>query len=102
MVRRVLEGTCQENNVTERVLARGLQKLQENRLIDGTIADWANALRILGNDGAHYTGRHVRRDDAEDALAFAEALLEHIYVLRKRFDLFAERRAKKRRTVATT
>jgi hypothetical protein len=28
----------------------------------------------------------------------AEALLEHIYVLRKRFDEFAERRAKKKPT----
>ena len=85
--------------MTERILAKGLEKLQESKLIDGTIADWANALRILGNEGAHYTGRHVRRDDAEDAFAFAEALLDHIYVLRKRFDLFAERRAKKGRTV---
>jgi len=74
-------------------------KIGANLTIDGTIADWANALRILGNEGAHYTGRHVRRDDAEDAFAFAEALLDHIYVLRKRFDLFAERRAKKGRTV---
>jgi len=63
------------NNVTERILAKGLEKLQESKLIDGTIADWANALRILGNEGAHYTGRHVRRNDAEDAFAFAEALL---------------------------
>ncbi len=79
MVRRVLEGTCHENNVTECILAKGLEKLRENNLIDGTIADWANALRVLGNEGAHYTGRHVPRDDAEDALAFTEALLEHIY-----------------------
>jgi hypothetical protein len=33
--------------------------------------------------GAHYTGRPVPREDAEDALAFAEALLDHIYVLRE-------------------
>jgi hypothetical protein len=98
MVRRVLEGTCRENNVNERILARGLEKLRESGLIDGTIAEWANALRVLGNDGAHFTGTPVPRDDAEDALAFAEALLEHIYVLRKRFDEFAERRAKKKPT----
>jgi hypothetical protein len=84
--------------VIEHNLARGLEKLSESGLINSTIADWANALRILGNEGAHFTGRQVPRDDAEDALAFAEALLEHIYVLRKRFDEFEERRSKKKHT----
>jgi hypothetical protein len=98
MVRRVLEGTCHESSVTEHPLARALEKLREGGLIDGTIAEWANALRVLGNEGAHFTGRPVPRDDAEDALAFAEALLQHIYVLRKRFNEFAERRAKKKPT----
>jgi hypothetical protein len=100
MVRRVLEGTCQENSVTDHNLASGLRKLQDTGLIDGTIAEWANALRILGNQGAHFTGMPVPRDDAEDALAFAEALLEQIYVLRKRFEEFAERRAKKKATTS--
>jgi hypothetical protein len=92
MVRRVLEGTCKENGVNERVLAASLKKLQEGGLIDSTIAEWANALRLVGNEGAHYTGRQVSRADAEDALAFAEALLDHIYVLRQRFEEFARRR----------
>jgi hypothetical protein len=38
----------------------------------------------------------VPRDDSEDALAFAEALLDHIYVLRKRFEEFARRRSNKK------
>jgi hypothetical protein len=96
MVRRVLEGTCKENNVQERTLARSLQKMKDDGLIDGTLAEWVDALRVLGNEGAHYTGRQVSRDDAEDSLAFAEALLDHIYVLRKRFEEFAKRRANKK------
>jgi Domain of unknown function (DUF4145) len=98
MVRRLLEGTCQENNVNVRQLRLdgGLRKLREEGLIDDTLAQWANALRVLGNEGAHYTGKEVPRDDAEDALAFAEALLENIYILRKRFLVFAERRGKRR------
>lgn len=100
MVRRVLEGACHENNVQERTLVKSLEKLRATGLIDPTIAEWADALRILGNEGAHYTGRHVPRDDAEDALAFAEALLDHIYVLRKRFEKFADRRADKGRKAA--
>jgi Domain of unknown function (DUF4145) len=98
MVRRLLEGTCQENNVNVRQLRLdgALRKLREEGLIDDTLAEWANALRVLGNEGAHYTGKEVPRDDAEDALAFAEALLENIYILRKRFLVFAERRGKRR------
>jgi hypothetical protein len=97
MVRRILEGVCKENNVQERTLVKGLEKLRVQGLVDSAISEWADALRVLGNEGAHYTGRHVPRDDAEDALAFAEALLDHIYVLRKRFDKFAARRQKQAR-----
>jgi Domain of unknown function (DUF4145) len=95
MVRRVLEGTCRENDAQGGTLVRNLQKMREIGLIDGTISEWADALRVLGNEGAHYTERQVSRDDAEDALAFAEALLDHIYILRKRFDEFAKRRENK-------
>jgi hypothetical protein len=92
MVRRLFEGACRENGAQERNLAEALLRLRKG-LVDGTLAEWATALRLLGNDGAHYTGRPVSRDDAEDSLAFAEALLEHIYVLQKSFLKFAERRA---------
>jgi Domain of unknown function (DUF4145) len=94
MVRRILEGTCRDNGVHEQTLMRSLEKMKTERLIDPTIAEWANALRVLGNGGAHYTGNRVSRDDAEDALALAEALLDHIYVLHLRFQEFAERRAR--------
>jgi Domain of unknown function (DUF4145) len=69
--------------------------MKDQGKIDSTLADWANLLKIVGNEGAHFTGRPVNREDAEDALAFAEALLDHIYVLRKRFDEFKARRAAK-------
>jgi hypothetical protein len=91
MVRRTLEGTCAELGVTEKTLAKSLKELETNGLIDATLAEWAKALRIAGNRGAHYTGKAVSREDAEDALAFAEALLDHIYVLRKRFEAFQKR-----------
>jgi hypothetical protein len=91
MVRRTLEGTCAEQGVRCRSLAQGLKKLAADGLIDETLAEWADALRIVGNRGAHYTGDVMAREDAEDALAFTEALLDHIYVLRKRFAQFKAR-----------
>jgi hypothetical protein len=91
MVRRTLEGTCADQGVKEKTLDRNLKKLAHDGLMDKTLAEWADAMRIAGNKGAHYTGKPVPREDAEDALAFAEALLDHIYVLRKRFDAFRKR-----------
>jgi hypothetical protein len=95
MVRRTVEGTCAEQGVKERNLAKSLDTMAARGLIDGTLAEWANALRIVGNKGAHYTGERISRDDAEDALAFAEALLDHIYVLRRRFAEFQTRLSRK-------
>lgn len=94
MVRRTLEGTCKDNGVTSKTLHKGLTELRDRGFVDGTLATWADALRVLGNQGAHYTGQAVTREDAEDALDFAEALLDHIYVFRKRFDDFMNRRNK--------
>jgi uncharacterized protein DUF4145 len=93
MVRRTLEGTCALQGVKEKTLRRSLKKMADDNLIDDTLSKWADALRVLGNKGAHYTGVPVSREDAADALAFAEALLDHIYVMRKRFEEFCRRQA---------
>lgn len=91
MVRRTVEGTCKEQGVTGKTLAESLRKLRDAQLIDGMLAEWADTLRVAGNLGAHFTGKAVPRQDAEDALAFAEALLDHLYVMRKRFEEFKRR-----------
>jgi hypothetical protein len=91
MVRRTLEGTCWDQGIKGKSLALSLKQLVADGRVDETLAQWANALRIVGNKGAHYTGEQVAREDAEDALAFAEALLDHIYVLRRRFAQFLAR-----------
>ena len=92
MVRRTLEGACQLQGVKPKTsLAKGLDELKERGLIDGTLAEWADALRIAGNRGAHFSDEMVSREDAEDALGFAEAFLDHIYVQRKRFEEFKKR-----------
>ncbi len=89
LVRRTLEGTCADQGVQAKNLAESLKRLE----LDDTLKEWADALRIVGNRGAHYTGELVGRQDAQDALAFAEALLDHIYVLRKRYEEFRRRLA---------
>lgn len=92
MVRRTLEGVCQEKGVRERVLAKSLQKMEEQGFLDPRLRQWAEELRGLGNEGAHFTGKSVLRQDAIDAVAFSEALLDYMYVLTAKFDEFRKRR----------
>ncbi len=95
MVRRTLEGTCKDQGAGKRTLAENLRELQTQGKIDGLLADWADLLRVVGNKGAHFTGEAVSAQDAKDALDFAEAFLDHLYVLRARFDEFKSRQSKK-------
>jgi hypothetical protein len=92
MVRRTLEGVCVENKISEKILARALRKMHDEGLIDSRLFEWAQALRVLGNEGAHFTGREVNKEDAADALALAEALLDYMYVLSAKFQEFQQRR----------
>ncbi|MEV8362559.1 DUF4145 domain-containing protein [Streptomyces niveus] len=92
MVRRTLEGVCADQGANGKVLMKSLQELLEAGMIEGRLFDWAQALRILGNQGAHFTGEHVDREDAADALALCEALLDYIYVLTTRYEEFMQRR----------
>ncbi|MEV0850438.1 DUF4145 domain-containing protein [Streptomyces sp. NPDC049954] len=95
MVRRTLEGVCADQGVTKRQpLVASLRELHQQGLIEGRLLEWAEALRALGNQGAHYTGVQVSREDATDALALAEALLDYMYVFASQYEQFKTRRSK--------
>lgn len=51
-----------------------------------------DALRVVGNDAAHNVGATISRDDAADALAFAEATADYVYTFRARHGRFMARR----------
>ncbi len=95
MVRRTLEGVCADQGVTKRQpLVASLRELHQQGKIEGRLLEWAEALRVLGNQGAHYTGIQVSREDANDAVALAEALLDYMYVFTSQYEKFKERRSK--------
>lgn len=94
MVRRLLEGTCQHQGSTKRRLIDALEELKTKGIIDERLAEWAHLLRTVGNSGAHYSTDQVTREDAQDSMDFAEALLDHIYVLSSRFEDFKLRHPK--------
>jgi hypothetical protein len=93
MVRRTLEGLCEDHGVEARSLVEGLRALAAKGLVEGRFLEWAQELRVLGNNAAHFTGGMISREDAGDALDLAEALLDYIYVFSDRFEKFKARRA---------
>jgi len=92
MVRRALEGVCKDQGAGKQVLAQSLDELGVLGKIDGRLLEWAHGLRALGNSAAHSTARRTSLEDAGDALAFLEALLDYLYVLAAQFAVFQERR----------
>ncbi|MGW5987835.1 DUF4145 domain-containing protein [Streptomyces anulatus] len=92
MVRRTLEGMCIEQGTQKKALFQALQELRDSGKIEGRLFEWAQALRVLGNQGAHFSEESVRREDAADALSLAEALLNYIYVFTAKYEEFQKRR----------
>lgn len=96
MVRRALEGVCADQGAAAKTLMKALEGLRDSGKIEGRLFDWAQDLRVLGNQGAHFNDAEVSREDAEDALALAEALMDYIYVLAVRYEEFSKRRQRAR------
>ncbi|MFJ8729970.1 DUF4145 domain-containing protein [Streptomyces bauhiniae] len=92
MVRRTLEGMCVDQGTGKKPLFAALGELRDANKIEGRLFDWAQALRVLGNQGAHFSKEAVGREDAGDALELAEALLDYIYVFTAKYAEFQRRR----------
>jgi hypothetical protein len=94
MARHALERTCHMNGATKGTLQTKLEALEKQGTISGDLTEWADLLRLTGNAGSH-DDDDVSPEDAKDMLDFTEALLNHLYVLRARFDEFKARRQQK-------
>lgn len=95
MVRRTLEGLCAQHGVARKPLFKALEDMERGGLIEGRLLEWAQELRVLGNEAAHFTGATVSRQDAADAVALAEAILDYMYVFSAQFEKFKQRRKQK-------
>jgi len=93
MAGRAIEAMCKDK-VGSGTLAKGLEKMKTQGIIDQKIWAWANALREERNLGAHATGVDVSMEDAKDVLDFANAICEYVYVLTKQFDEYMARKGK--------
>ncbi len=95
MCRKTVEGICAEHSVAERNLAASLQKMRDSGVIDARLFQWAEELRLSGNEAAHGVEVTFSQEDAQDILEFTRALLEYIFTFRERFERFQQRRLKR-------
>jgi len=93
MCGRTVEGACELQGVKEQTLQKSLERMKADGLIDGRLAEWADQLRGVRNSAAHFNSDLITRQDAEDSIAFNEALLDYLYVLTARFNAMKARRA---------
>ncbi|MGE5292526.1 MAG: DUF4145 domain-containing protein [Micromonosporaceae bacterium] len=91
---RALEGICDLHGVKGATLQNRLAKMRDEGLIDGRLWEWAEVLRAVRNSAAHFRVESIAKQDAEDVVAFTEALLDYLYVLTTRFNALKQRRAK--------
>ncbi|MGC3998040.1 MAG: DUF4145 domain-containing protein [Anaeromyxobacter sp.] len=94
MVRRTLEAIGKEFAPDAKPLFRALHVMKDKGLISDELAQWGDALRFIGNIGAHPTDDVVTSQDAREALDFLVAIVETIYVLRPKFQAMKVRREK--------
>lgn len=94
MCRKTLEGVCAEHGCSGKTLDNDLKQMKDKGLIESRLFEWADALRIAGNEAAHEVGTVVNKQDATDLLEFTRALLEYVFTFRDRFEEFKKRRMK--------
>lgn len=100
MCRRTLEAICKNKLTTKRNLAANLKELQENAVIDARLYEWADALRIVGNDAAHNVEEFMSKEDAKDGLDFTRAIIEYVYTFTDAFEKFKARRTARKAAAA--
>jgi hypothetical protein len=88
-----LEGACQLEGVKKAPLQKMLEEMKNKGRIDNRLWEWAENLRDVRNSASHFNDERVTRQDADDSLAFSEALLDYLYVLTARFEAMKQRRA---------
>jgi hypothetical protein len=98
MCRKTLEGICIEHGASGRSLVASLKDLKDKGVIENRLYEWADALRISGNEAAHDVNVTISADDAKDIIEFTNALLEYVFTFRDKFEEFKKRRAAKGRT----
>lgn len=92
MSRKCIEAVCVFLGVTEGSLAKRLRTLRDSGRIWPKLYEWADQLRLVGNDAAHDLDIRISKQDAVDGMDFVEAILLNVFELERRFQDFSARR----------
>lgn len=92
MCRKCLEALCVSLGVEGGPLASRLRRLKDSKRIEERLYEWAEGLRLVGNDAAHDMHTCISKQDALDSLDFVEAILLYAFALDQRFREFRDRR----------
>ena len=83
MARRATQGVCIDRKAKPGKLVAQVKELVAAGSLHQQLGEWADQVRVFGNTGAHPGDDGldtVSKEDAEDALAFLDQLLEWTYV----------------------
>ncbi len=83
MARRAAQGICIDKKAKPGKLVAQIKELVQAGHLHPQLGDWADQVRLFGNTGAHPGDDSldtVSKEDADDALAFLDQLLEWTYV----------------------
>ncbi|MHB9133320.1 MAG: DUF4145 domain-containing protein [Armatimonadota bacterium] len=92
MCRKTIECVCHEKKAVGKSLQQKLNDLKANGVIESMLYEWADALRLMGNDAAHEPDTVFAKQDAVDMLEFTDALLGYVFTFREKFSAFQQRR----------
>ena len=91
MCRRAIEGFCSIKGVEEKTLDKSIKKLKDDGVINEQLYEWANQLRLVGNEAAHNIDSEFSNLDSKDMLDFTIAILDFTFSFKDKFDKFKER-----------
>jgi hypothetical protein len=94
MCRRVLEGICTIKEFKTKNLMSSIEKMKDHGIIDNQLFQWADILRITGNEAAHDINVDITKEDAKDMLEFTNAMAEYIFMFKDKLENFKKRRGK--------
>jgi hypothetical protein len=91
MCRRTIEGFCALKGI-KGSLAKAITILKDEEIINEQLFEWANELRLSGNEAAHNIQSTFSNQDAKDILDFTIAILDFSYSFQEKFNQFKQRR----------
>lgn len=91
MCRKTVEAMCHVLGEQNGTLRTRLRRLRDAGKVEARLCDWADELRLFGNDATHDLSCQVSKEDARDCLDFVDAIFIYVFTLDKKFQEFRKR-----------